>query len=536
MFKINLNSIIILIAFMPVCMNAAMQQDNINKSYKVLFNNDTTNILTCESPYHKRGERFSEKMLLENINEVANTGVDVFMINPAHTWVPWWKSESYPMDEHYAWYHKKYGIMPTHPINEYVKKGNDLLQVSVDHCRKKGLSPFVTFRLNDAQLLQRRDHRPPVGAAFHFLSKFYIENVPDYCVGTALTRTEMAQNFAIKEVREQRLQFIREIAAYDIDGIELDFFRFQSYFKKDLPIRKRQKIMAGFIKEIRKILDDKSSPENRIKLAVRVPAYKELHDAVGLDLKAWEKAGVDIVIASGDYFTVYDTNIASMIKRIPKTPVYLEMHYNTRFGKNGQGKPSFRKTTDVQYYTAAHLAYARGAAGVGVYNFQYYRRFGEDQSLHYSEPPFHIFEHIGDKDWVAKQPQHYVLGLNWITRDYTKAMPLRFRGDRQKHVFTMDLAPPRGGWRFSGKLRISAEQNLKNSQWRLKCNGRILMPTDDYTEPYNTPYPNLLVSPSRMRAWTVPAKYLKDGMNRFELIRTTSGPISIVNFIDLAIK
>ena len=253
--------------------------------YRVLFNNDTTNITTCVSPYHANGEEFTEDMLKANIDEVADSGVEVFMINPVHTWVPWWQSRVYSMAEHYQWYEQRYGIMPVLYYNEYVLNGGDILQASIDRCREKDVVPFVTYRMNDAQLLQRREDDPPLGSAFHFLSKFYIEHVPEYCVGTGLTRDEMAQNFAIEEVRQHRLSFLREILSYDIEGIELDFHRYCSYFKLDqTTVQQRRDIMAAFMGHIRNVIDETSKDSKHRWLAVRVPCYYEFLIRWGLIL------------------------------------------------------------------------------------------------------------------------------------------------------------------------------------------------------------------------------------------------------------
>ena len=244
---------------------------------------------------------------------------------------------------------------------------------------------------------------------------------------------------------------------------------------------------------------------------------------------------VDIVTASGDYFTVHDSDIAAMIKMIPGTPVLLEMHYTTCSGYDENGDFSLRRTTDNQFYTAAHLAYSRGAAGISTYNFQYYRASEEDQAGYFSEPPFRIFEHIADADWVAAQPQHYVLATTWMTTQYTFTMPLKFMTAGDSNTFEMDMAPPRGGWTTEGKLKIQAFDDLGTSQWTATCNGVILVEMSDVSEPYNNPYPNLMDSDTMRRAWIVPSSILVNGINHFELTMNVGTETAMVRFIDLSI-
>ena len=79
--------------------------------YRVLFSNDTTNILTCKSPYNEHGCMgidpqtgkqsfrscsFDATKLEATVDETASIGVDVHMLQPGLGWVPWWKSRHYP--------------------------------------------------------------------------------------------------------------------------------------------------------------------------------------------------------------------------------------------------------------------------------------------------------------------------------------------------------------------------------------------------------------------------------------------------------
>ena len=95
----------------------AMGSDNMareNKSerpkapYKLLYNNDTTNTAGPESPFHKRGEPFTEAKLVASIEEVAGKGVDGYLLSPGMGWVPWWQSEVEP--DFFEWWQKRTGL------------------------------------------------------------------------------------------------------------------------------------------------------------------------------------------------------------------------------------------------------------------------------------------------------------------------------------------------------------------------------------------------------------------------------------------
>ena len=102
----------------------------------------------------------------------------------------------------------------------------------------------------------------------------------------------------------------------------------------------------------------------------------------------------------------------------------------------------------------------------------------------------------------------------------------------------MDMAPPAGGWKSEGRLRIqSNDRDNSIASMRLICrfNGVELQDTDDISEPYPNPYPATLGGPETLRAWTVPAKLLKDGINTIEVTVVEGEQVKII-FIDLAVR
>ena len=61
--------------------------------FRVIYSNDTTNITSCTSPYHKKSEPFRAKMLEASVDEVAGL-VDAHFLQPGLGMVPMWPSQS----------------------------------------------------------------------------------------------------------------------------------------------------------------------------------------------------------------------------------------------------------------------------------------------------------------------------------------------------------------------------------------------------------------------------------------------------------
>jgi hypothetical protein len=510
--------------------------------FRVLFSNDFTNIQSCVSPYHQKGQQWTPQMLEATVDETAGMGVEVHMLQPCSTWVPWWKSEVYSMQEHYKWWKEKFGVdIPKMGVHEYIINGGDPFEDFINRCRKHKIAPFISVRLNDGHHLEHVD-TPRNTKGHHTICKFYAEH-PEYRIGADLKSWDQhVQNWAIPQVREYKFSLIKEICEnYDIDGLELDFMRHTSYFQLDKTTKEqRAEIMTGFVSRVRTVLDETSKNGKHRWLCVRVPAYLSVNDKLGVNLPDMVTAGVDMINASAFFFTEQQSDIGKIIKSVPDTPVYLEMCHTTMTGKKvakGYDVFTYRRVTDKQYYTTAHLAYSQGAAGVSAFNFVYYREHGSGEGRGpFNEPPFHVFKKLGDPKWLAKQRnQHYFLARGYGGRvEPANYLPKKFEAGH-KEMFRLYMAPPTGGWQKDAKLRIQSEMDLAGSSWTAEINGIQLRKTEDLSEPYPNPYPHLLGTEETLRGWVVPKALLKDGFNEIE-IAIVKGKTAKIIFLDLAAK
>ena len=172
---------------------------------------------------------------------------------------------------------------------------------------------------------------------------------------------------------------------------------------------------------------------------------------------------------------------------------------------------------------------------MSAFNFVYYREHGTPGRGPFNEPPFHIFNHLGDPEWIARQPQHYVLGNVWNHPPLPdRPLPRKIAAGGTATI-TLDMAPPAGGWKTDGKLRIQNAESFGDGQWKARFNGTDLSTDDDVSEPYSNPYPPLLGRPEGLRAWTVPVNLLRDGLNSIEITLTEGEPTELI-FLDVAVE
>ncbi len=496
--------------------------------YNVLFSNDTTNILSCVSPYHAKGERFRPEMMAASVDEVVGSGVDVQLLQPGFSWAPWYNSRSYTREEHRQWFKQRFPDKAPHELTDYWMNGGDPVGEFVKHCGKKGQPRFISMRLN---------HNPFPGLEEQTSSRFYDEH-PEYRIAAG-----PHLDWSFDAVRDHRFNQIREICEqYDIDGFELDFMRYPIFFDPErIDSAERRRIMTEFVARTRELLDRTAAPGRRRWLCARIPGELAAHDILGIDPRAMVSAGVDMLNLSCYYFTQQQNDLAAICAMVPEAAVYNEITYCSSRNTVASGRPDHnrptgsqlftsavrRLTNEHQIFTTAHLAYRRGAAGVSFFNFVYYRFYGH-------QPPFHVFARLHDPQWLAEQPQWYFVddhGFGYHTSDYRGMLPLSF-APNVAHDLTLDLAPT--GRLKNGLLRLMMREDASACAWSVGMNGTPLDPVPFVRDPLPGDYPYARGEDNQYACFACPVSVLRDGKNRLRIAQTT-GLERTLRYLDLTL-
>lgn len=513
--------------------------------FKLLYSNDTTNITTCVSPWHQKKEPFREEMLVASVQETAGTGVDAHFLQPGLGCVPMWPSQVEPLEAHYAWIKKRYGQDPD-GFGRYVMAGGDVVKVFLESCRKAGQAAFISLRMNDVHHKEFADtpegQKPAHGLAMS-VTKFYHDH-PEWRIKQGSKRgADVALNWAVPQVVQARLALIEELVTrYDLDGLELDFMRFYNLFRlEETSSAQRRQIVTEFVAKVRSLLDLGQRQEGRAErrwLCIRIPSLLKALDPLGMDLPALHAAGVDMFNLSQSYFTVQQTDFAAMRKQVPDAAFYLEMCHTTWTGERlaeGYDVYPFRRTTREEYQTTAHLAYERGATGVSLFNFAYYRDHGAAGRGPFREPPFEVLKGLTQPGWLAGQTrQTWFISQGWNNPFVRPPRIPRELQPGKTTGFAFDMAPPKGGWQKDARLRLQFKTAPGDAKLTLKFNGTELTATADVSEPFEGPDKNMLGTPEQLRAWTLPAALMKNAVNKLEITLAEGAQKRIVTVVDIA--
>lgn len=539
--------------------------------FRTLYNNDSTNLLSCYSPWSNPGNNshpqiFSDQLIEASVAEVAGL-VDVQLFCPGLCWVPWWKSTVYPAKEHYRWYYRHFGSKdgPYDAYARYMWDGGDMIDAFLKSCRRHDQTAFVSFRLNDVQFLETVDGKV---VATSKMCKFWYENSAytredNYTLGNDyLVNPQRAQNWNIPEVRHYKLSLIEELCRYDIDGLELDFNRYANYFPPDSDPATNQATMVAFIKAVRKALDrgpdplslDWGSTARNVRrhryLSVRVPSFLDVHQKLGIHLPAFVEAGVDMVNVSDGYYTTNESDLPGIRALIPETTLYFEATQTTNVTSTlPDGSRPFLRTTDQQFHTVADIAYRQGADGISLFNFAYYRQTSNSIATDpgegpFTEPPFHVLESLRHRDPVSSRPQWHVLAVDHDSYiSPSMQMPQTLRVD-ESVTFTLSLYPR--GMRSDGILRVRIEPPAGYTDgpvpsWSCTAewNDAPLEPISFVAAPLPDPYEaNLAVDSTRFCCFNVDRDVVLSGQNliKVTLIQPTSESANkvILDYLDVA--
>ena len=270
---------------------------------------------------------------------------------------------------------------------DLIDQGTDPLQAMVEFCHQNRMECFWSFRMNDTHDGATKPDKP------HFLLPQLKKDRPELMIGTYENRPRHGAwtsiDYARPEARDLCYRFVEEVCQrYDVDGVEMDFFRHLSYFRSvaygGVASDAERAMMTGLIRRIRHMTEREGLRRGRpILIAVRVPDSLGYAKAVGLDVEQWMKDGlVDAIIGSG-YFRLNPWEYLVAAGRKYGVQVYAGLS-ETRV-RRGKRTDSQRRT-DRTYRARAAVAWQAGVDGIYVFNEynakrSYLREIGDQQHL-----------------------------------------------------------------------------------------------------------------------------------------------------------
>jgi len=297
-------------------------------------------------------------------------------------------------------------IFEDNGLPQLLERDIEPIQVMIDFGRQHGIEVFWDMRMNDT-------HDAMIGGYGPYLRPKLKLDHPEYLVGAVDRQprhgTWSSVNYAVPEIRELAYRFFEEVCRrFDVDGIELDFFRHACFFKSvadgSRASPEELNMMTDLVRRIRRMTEQEGLRRGRpILVAMRVPDSVEYCRGIGLDLEAWLAEGLTDVLVGTGYFRLNRWERLVELGHRHGVAVYPCLSES-----RVRSDTRFRRQSIESYRGRALRAWAAGADGIYLFNYfnprgAVWRELGDPVALERMNKLYFVTVRDGD-------PQRYLSG------------------------------------------------------------------------------------------------------------------------------
>jgi hypothetical protein len=306
------------------------------------------------------------------------------------------------------------------------KEGVDWPARVAQRCRRNGMSPWISLRMNDCHWWDVPNH------PFH--GSFW-RNHPEY-----MTKSNgyfaACLDYGRPQVRDfYKALIVETLDRYDIDGLDLDFMR-NAYLFRSGREGEGGKLLTAWMRVVRKLVDEAAARRgHRIYLSARVPTRPKVALALGLDGITWAKEGlIDLLAVAPRYATMdYDIPIDTWRQSLGPSKIALAGGLETRYQPIEYGPASF--VSPELAIGGAVSVLSQGADAVYLFNFM-----EGDMGPRWTIPVYRrTIRAMGSLETAIQLPRRIALTFCDITTGESYHAPLPASGKELK--FSMRLGP-----------------------------------------------------------------------------------------------
>ena len=343
------------------------------------------------------------------------------------------------------------------------ENGIDPYEVWISRCRKKGISPWITIRMNDGHGLSsvHKNYR----TTKYWLEHPELRRVPKaVCDNRWGTSQKMLFDYSKPEAYKHHLDLVRELLTrYDPDGVELDWMR-NPYLLSPGKEQEQSGILTQFMRDVRQMADScQLTRGHYIAISVRVPTRPEITDAWGFKVAQWAEEGLIDVLVPTSFYESIDTDIpveewrklletaSKPVKLLPGTDHHMAAY---------AGSPTIELPAEVYCGWAADMI-SRDVDGLYFFNLAYSNPLNPESSLYDMLCGGFTQEYL-----QRVRRRHPVTYPDWGKPDKPIRCQLPCTTDRE-NKFTLHI-----GERLEGKGYVSLFVGLRGSGDL----GRVMLP------------------------------------------------------------
>lgn len=246
----------------------------------------------------------------------------------------------------------------------FLAEGTDPLKLMVEFARTNGVEIIWALRMNDTH-----DATNPL-----LMPRLKKEH-PEWLLSSGNTHLvhgkKTSVDYGQEAIRKMVYRFVEEVAqGYDIDGVELDFFRHPVFFKSvatgGKASDKDRARMSELIRKIRKMTYARGKERGKpLLLSIRIPDSVEYCHQIGLDVEKWFSEGLIDFASTTCYFQLNPWSYTVELGKRFDIPVYPCLS-ESRIA--GASQPWSKRSTTEVYRARAANAWQAGAKGLYLFN------------------------------------------------------------------------------------------------------------------------------------------------------------------------
>lgn len=250
-----------------------------------------------------------------------------------------------------------------HTAWDLAQRGIDPYSLWIARARRKGLSPWISMRMNDLHNVDDPDS--------YMHSTFWREH-PEFrrLAWRSVDWRDRALDFGRAEVRDYSFRLVEEYCErYDFDGLELDWMRFGFHFRPGKELEGGQ-LLNGFVRDARRLLDRwEKKRGHRIRLGARVPSRPQTAVNLGMDGALWARQGwVQMLVVTPFWASIETDMPIELWRRLAGDQVVLAAGLELLLRPFHDYRPLQFNSLETVRGTAASLL-ARGADRVYLFNY-----------------------------------------------------------------------------------------------------------------------------------------------------------------------
>ena len=403
------------------------------------------------------------------------------------------------------------------------ERGLDLYKIWIARCREKGISPWLSMRMND--LHEAQDLKS-------FLHTSFWREHPEFWRipnGSGSPWQNRAENYAHKEVRDHHKAFVKELLErYDPDGLELDWIRFGWHLTPGKE-KEEGKYITEFMRETRKLTNEWAAKRGHpILLGVRVPAHPDAASGLGMDGVLWAKEGLIDLLVPCPFWSTSDFDIPVELwkERLGDTTkavlIAPGLEFNARPWPGGK---AVANTLNSAYGFASSALY-RGADALYLFNWM------DSETIPVSDTTYRTLLEKGlNTATTSKAIRRYpVCYRDTVPDKFPNGIVLPMETTNSGE-FKINIGPkPTAGttWIIAG---LAKRDRLKDTTFEAKINDASTPPAEELKE-----ISDIGGDPAQVIRFKCPKEAIKDGYNFVSIQQNPGTPSQQIVWIEMRVE